>query len=446
MIKSHLNQEEVTRSFVGAALLFLTASFINNSASGQTPANTDTIQVATTATAEQRIISRVDTIYIAPAKEAKTPWYKTLSIRGYAQIRYNRLLETNPQLKCDQCDRSLGAGNGFFIRRARIVFSGNVHERLYVYIQPDFASSPGGSALNFVQLRDAYFDLALDAAKEFRIRVGQSKIPYGFENMQSSSNRLALDRSDAINSAFANERDLGVMFYWAPSEIRERFEELTSSGLKGSGDYGVFGVGVFNGQTSNKSDANDQLHTAVRLAYPLQLANGQYIEPGIQAYSGKYVVTPDQLSTGVSLGSEQQAKEGFTDRRVAASLVVYPQPLGFQAEYNIGEGPEFDPETLSIKVKPLHGGYAQTMYRMKFGNHILIPFAKVQYYDGGKKHERDAVSHKVYETEVGAEWQPIKNFELVADYSIADRTTRSFANLYNRQHGSRLRLQAQFNF
>jgi hypothetical protein len=50
---------------------------------------------------------------------------------------------------------------------------------------------------------------------------------------------LTLDRNDALNSAVANERDLGF-FYWAPSKIRERFAMLVKDGYKGSGDYGVF--------------------------------------------------------------------------------------------------------------------------------------------------------------------------------------------------------------
>lgn len=85
-----------------------------------------------------------------------------------------------------------------------------------------------------------YFDLSFDKKKEYRVRVGQSKIPYGFENMQSSSQRLALDRNDAMNSAILNERDLGLFFYWAPAEIRERFNMLVKDGYKGSGDFGVF--------------------------------------------------------------------------------------------------------------------------------------------------------------------------------------------------------------
>lgn len=379
-------------------------------------------------------------------KTKKKSWYDIVSIRGYAQVRYNRLFETNDQLKCDQCDKSLGENGGLFIRRARLVFSGNITDRISFYIQPDLASSASSSALNFLQLRDAYFDVAIDKKKEFRFRIGQSKIPYGFENLQSSSNRLTLDRNDALNSGIANERDLGIFFYWAPEKIRARFKMLTDEGLKGSGDYGVFGLGIFNGQTANKPEANNSQHVVARVSYPFQVGSKQIIEPGIQAYTGKYTITQEQVSANVLLPFDYSSENGFIDERIAASLVVYPQPLGFQAEYNIGRGPEFDPATSTIKVKDLHGGYAQTMYRIELDEQVLIPFVKVQYYDGGKKHERDATSHTVYETELGVEWLVMKNLELTADYSIGDRTTRNSANLYNRQHGNRLRLQAQFSF
>jgi hypothetical protein len=61
--------------------------------------------------------------------------------------------------------------------------------------------------------------------KEYRVRIGQSKVPYGFENLQSSQNRLSLDRNDALNSAVVNER-FRCFLYWAPSKIRERFAML----------------------------------------------------------------------------------------------------------------------------------------------------------------------------------------------------------------------------
>src|SRR5215469_859607 len=179
-------------------------------------------------------------------KEAPKKWYDKLSERGYMQFRYNNLFASNPNYKCDQCDKSIGPDNGFFLRRMRLVIFGDISDHLSVYLQPDFASS-SGSSQNYAQLRDAYFDISFDPEKAHRIRVGLSKIPYGFDDLQSSQNRLDLDRDDAINSSHSNERDIGVFYYWAPPNIRARFAELTKTGLKGTGDYGEFGAGVYNG-------------------------------------------------------------------------------------------------------------------------------------------------------------------------------------------------------
>ena len=370
-------------------------------------------------------------------------WYESISIRGYAQLRYNRLLETNSDLGCEQCDRSWGNNGGFFFRRGRIILSGQVHDRVFIYIQPDFASSAGTTNQLF-QIRDAYFDLSLDKDREFRFRVGQSKVPYGFENMQSSQNRIALDRADAINSAVSNERDIGVFFYWATKEKRALFKKLIDDGLKGSGDYGLFGIGLYNGQTANRSEANNNQHIVARFSYPFEFKNGQVFEAGIQGYNGKYVVnTVSAAGTGVQF---QNGNPEFLDQRVAASVLLYPKPFGFQAEYNVGRGPEFNVNNKIIEDTNLKGGYVQTMYMLKIKEQTLIPFAKYHWYDGGKKHELDARSYNVNDFEIGAEWQPFKNFELVADYTISSRRYEDATKVNNSQRGNLLRLQAQFNF
>ncbi|GAA4356753.1 OprO/OprP family phosphate-selective porin [Hymenobacter saemangeumensis] len=378
-----------------------------------------------------------DSVAAAPKK-----WFETFAIRGYVQARYNRLLETNPDLACEQCDRSWGRDGGVSLRRVRIILFGQLHERLYFYIQPDFASTVNGSAsLHVGQLRDAYFDVGLDKASTFRVRLGQSKIPYGFENMQSSQNRLPLDRNDALNSALSNERDLGAFLYWAPLRVRKRFSYLVREGLKGSGDYGVLGVGVFNGQTANRPELNNQQHVVARFSYPLVLGR-QIIEPGVQAYSGNYVMATDQLSTGVKHSPDRS----YLDQRAAATFVLYPQPFGIQTEYNIGRGPEFNPRTNTIETQRLHGGYVLLNYRLRFGPQQLYPFLRVHYYEGGKKHERDARSYSVREAELGAEWQPFTAFELVAMYTLTSRRFEDFQKPDNQQQGGLLRLQAQLNF
>ncbi len=373
--------------------------------------------------------------------EKEKKWYDKFSIRGYVQARYNRLLETNENMGCEQCDKSWGGDGGFFLRRARIVFSGQIYKNVYFYLQPDFASSASGEGLHFGQIRDAYFDIGFDKDNEYRVRIGQSKIPYGFENMQSSQNRLPLDRNDGINSSFANERDLGVFFYWAPKEVRKLFSEVVRENYKGSGDYGVVGIGVFNGQTANKPEMNDEPHLVARVSYPFRIGS-QIIEPGIQGYTGEYVMFDSQLSEGVTTNAEQS----YVDRRAAVSFIMYPKPFGIQAEYNIGEGPEFDKETQSIMVKPVEGGYATLTYRIQHKDMFFFPFTRYHYYRGGKKHERDARSYAVNELEIGLEWQFSKNFELVTMYTISNRTYEDFALQDNQQEGNLLRIQAQVNF
>jgi len=368
---------------------------------------------------------------------AEDPWYETIQLRGYTQLRYNRLLETNPDLTCIQCDRSWGKNGGFFFRRIRLIFFGNLHERVFFYIQPDFGSSPTGADNNFTQIRDAYFDLALDAKRTFRLRLGQSKVPFGFENLQSSQNRLPLDRNDALNSAVANERDIGVFFYWAPEHIRKRFSHLVRSGLKGSGDYGVVGLGVYNGQTASRPELNNTQHVVARLTYPFEWANGQLIEPFVSAYTGKFVVSK---RSGV-LGATE-----FTDQRMTAGFVKYPQPWGIQAEYNTGIGPEFNPENQTIESRRLRGGYAQLMYMVQKGTRVTYPFVRAQTYHGGKKHEVDATRHRVRELEVGFEWLPIPNVEWVLMYTFSDRTFEDSLRPDNRQGGRLLRIQCQLNF
>jgi hypothetical protein len=370
---------------------------------------------------------------------ASKKWFESINIRGYAQVRYNGLLQTNEDLGCEQCDKSWGGENGFFMRRMRVIFYGQINPRVYFYIQPDFASAPSSTTQNFAQLRDAYFDLGIDKENEFRLRIGQSKVPYGFENMQSSQNRLPLDRADAMNSAVSNERDLGVFFYWAPAKIRKQFSSLVNDGFKGSGDYGVFGLGVYNGQTANKPELNFNRHVVARMSYPFEIKK-QVIEPGIQAYKGQYTLS--SLSSGV----KTNLTKTYADERIGGTFVLYPKPFGILAEYNVGNGPEFDKWADSITTQRLHGGFITASYKMDFNGQTLIPFVRYQKYDGGKKHELDARSYEVEELEIGAEWQLNKNFELVVMYTMSSRRFEDYAKQNNYQRGNLLRIQAQVNF
>lgn len=362
-----------------------------------------------------------------PAPEK--PWYERIQLRGYTQVRYNRIGATNPHLKNDQGDKSIGDDGGLLIRRARLILSGEVTSFLAIYLQPEFASALQDS-LNVGQLRDWWADIFLNSDKEFRFRVGQQKVPYGFELMQSSSNRLPFDRSDALNSAFVNERDLGAFFMYEPVSVRRRFKRLLDTGLKGSGDYGMAAVGVTNGQPLNTREKNDNKHFFARVTYPFDVGS-QTIELAAGGYTGLFVPS---LGEGYST-----TRKEHRDLRLHATFVLYPRPFGLQAEYNAGVGPELDGKT--VRERPLEGGYVMAMWRQKIRSHHVTPYVRLHQYDGGKKFEQNAPRHEVKELNAGIEWQIARWLELTTELMASDRTVNG-----RRESGRLLRLQLQFNY
>lgn len=390
-------------------------------------------------------------------KDKKKAWYEKLTIRGYAQIRLNEVVhEADGSFPAHLVgDSSVGEDQSFIIRRARVIISGDVHEHLGVYLQPDFASSVqgAGEGNHFVQIRDWYGDLYIDSDKVHRLRIGQSKVPYGWENLQSSSNRLPLDRNDALNSAVRNERDLGVFYYWTPEPAQKFFKYVIDEGLKGSGNYGVFGLGFYNGQGGSLRERNDNVHTVARLTLPGCLPNGQLYEVGMQGYTGKYVPTLAAISP-LGIGPAVLPTvdtNGVRDERLAWTLVYYPQPLGFQAEWTVGNGPGLNDAQDAIEERSLQGGYVQTMYRHENDHGIWFPFTRYVHYEGGYKSERNSPEATIDEWELGLEWQINPAAELVSMYTITDRTntvanSRADTRSYGQFEGNLMRFQFQFNY
>ena len=398
-----------------------------------------------------------------PKKKEPKKWYDKLALRGYTQMRISDVTDLAPGSAQPQvvADRSVGPNQEFILRRVRLIVFGDVSDHMGVYLQPDFTSTPPGStdATFFAQIRDWYADCYVDKTKIHRFRVGQSKLPYGWENIQSSSNRLPLDRSDGINSSMRNERDLGVFYYWTPEPAQDFFKEVLDQGLKGSGNYGVFGLGCYNGQGGALLEQNDNLHLVARLTLPMTLDNGQHVETSIQGYTGRFVVLGSNirpLGLGGALTPAGTAttggSEGFLDERIAATFVWYPQPFGFQAEWNVGRGPALNEAQTAIVDDDLQGGYAMVMYNYKTACHgTFFPFARYAYYKGGYKQERNAPNTNVDEFEMGCEWQMNPQMELTCSYTWTDRTnTTAFSGAgetsYEQFVGQFVRFQFQFNY
>ena len=373
-------------------------------------------------------------------------WYERIGLRGYTQFRYADVLsEEGPALEVP-ADRSVNANESFIIRRGRFVFSGDVADHVSLYAQLDFNGSTGAADFS-LQMRDLYADVWLDTAKLWRVRLGQSKVPYGFVNLVSSQNRAAFERPEALNFAVEGERDYVAALMWNTATSKQRFRELGNLRLKGSGDYGLVSAGAYAGQGPNRSDQNGDVHVFGRVSYPFKLASGQYFELGAQGYRGRFV-SPVQAITagGVSLTPTQEA-DGVVDSRAAFTAVWYPQPIGVEAEWTVGTGPALRDDLRQIEGDFLHGGYVQIGYRGPNAAASWFPFARWNYYDGARKFARNAPRTRVNEVDLGFEFARWAELELTAIFTRTFSRTRTGSYPYIDTRGAnRLGLQAQWNY
>lgn len=377
-----------------------------------------------------------------PAAPKPKPWYERIALRGYTQVRYDDAFLKDDGYACQACDRGIGGVQDVSVRRARLVFNATPIDQVNFKFEIDLANTLNNQQF-YLQMRELFGDVYLEKSKNAWVRIGLAKVPYGYENLQSSSQRLPFDRDDAINSAAPGERDLGAFFFWGTSKAHKTLKAMADSGYKGEGDNGIFAIGVYNGQGANRPEANDSKHIAARLAYPFLLPRGQIVELGVQGYTGRYTLTSDLRTAGVA------APEGydFNDRRVAVSAVLVPRPFGVAAEWNWGDGPRYDPAANATVNGHVNGGYVQAMYRIPLPKgRLLYPYARWQHFEGGKKNELDARFYDIDEFEAGAEFLVLRAVELTAAYVHGDRTFEDGAAPDNRHKADFLRLQVQLNY
>jgi hypothetical protein len=416
------------------------------------PAPTPAPQLAASTPATPSPSPRV--VAVAKPPSARPPWYERMRLRGYTQLRYNAVLDDDEPLSATGSrlrsvhDTSINDDGGFLLRRVRLVLQGDITDRLQLYFQHDFGAAVNNQSSterreNFGQLRDVYVDWFLDPERRLRLRFGQSKVPFGWENLQSSSNRVPLDRSDAINSGVPGERDVGVNAYYTPDAVQAIWDQLTKNKQKLFGNYGAFGVALYNGQGTNRTERNGSLMKVAMATWPFALDGlgplfrGQVLELGGSAMFNRF--RPEIRSGGVS-------PIDYRDDRVAFHAILYPQPFGIQTEWTTGWAPQYDGDLRTIRSSRAGGGYVQLMAdmgRTPLGR--MIPYARWQRYRGGWKANVDAPRMETDEWELGTEIQLIDALELTLAYARMERREAD-ARRTGRATGDLIRTQLQFTY
>ncbi|MGH9160989.1 MAG: porin, partial [Vicinamibacteraceae bacterium] len=150
-------------------------------------------------------------------------------LSGYAQLDARMLEDAETQETADE----------FSIRRARIVFEGDLIPRVGLVLQADLTDER--------IMRDAYVNFK--HVPQAQVRIGQFVAPFSVERLTSTSRLEAIDRTN-IGQELSPSRDFGVMV------------------TNGEPFWGwlTYGAAIVNGTGQNERDNNDGKDLVGRLS------------------------------------------------------------------------------------------------------------------------------------------------------------------------------------
>ncbi len=187
------------------------------------------------------------------------------AVDGYVQFRY-------------QDDNAVDKEE-FLVRRARVNVRGPVSERTSYRIEFQLDAKEAGKARGSkVQLRTAYADYKLERG---RLRIGQAKLPWGYELLASVPKLWTAERALFMDRLFPNQRDIGVQWSYRRSASSPQVD-----------------VGIFNGTGINASDNNDRKNVMARVDFPVR--DGSVAVSGYVGEDDEGVDATDQERYGVS--------------------------------------------------------------------------------------------------------------------------------------------------
>jgi len=193
---------------------------------------------------------------------------KSHQVYGYLQLRFSD-------------DAATTGATEFLLRRARLNVAGPGSSRTSYRIELQLDAREAKSVIpnaangSKVQVRSVYIDHKLGTG---RLRIGQAKIPFGYEVLESVPVLWASERAAVMDALIPDQRDIGVQY-----RVSDKAERFTAD------------LGVFNGTGINRVDDNDAKDIAARLDYDFGPASA-----AVSYYNG--TEGPSGASKGDRLG------------------------------------------------------------------------------------------------------------------------------------------------
>ncbi len=249
--------------------------------------------------------------------------------------------------------------SNFELRRVRMKVGGHGYKPWIKYyfeidLQPSrtFSSSSANASARIIDWR-----IDVQPWEEFGFRVGQWKINYNRERVDSSGRQQFVERS-IVNSIFTIDRQVGAM-------IKGRLNKGTNFDMR-------YYAGLFNGEGRASDNANDQMMKMARIQWNVlgrdlkwrQSDVKRHKKPALQIAGGwaanKGPCTRWSSSGCGSLKGFSVASNGtkFDIEQYVAEVAYKYQGLSLQSEYHWKE----IEDTEAKQTHDLKGSYAQVGY------------------------------------------------------------------------------------
>jgi hypothetical protein len=155
-----------------------------------------------------------------PAMQSDIATLKRLKVTGYVQGRYEWHDDADYGLDSSKRPAQRGT-NRFFVRRGRIktTYVGTLSEFvLQIDATGDGVALRDAEASFHITNENPWFPSATEW--ELKLTLGQFKVPFGFEVLQSSSDRELPERTAVIRALFPGERDRGARLQYQYRQFR----------------------------------------------------------------------------------------------------------------------------------------------------------------------------------------------------------------------------------
>jgi len=282
--------------------------------------------------------------------------------------------------------------HAFLLPRARLTMKGTAYTTRLIYkFQSDFGKGQ-------VALKDFYLDYRVGEG-DVHVRLGQFKMPFGREFLNSSSKLEFVDRT-IVNSYIGNSRDVGLEVHNNLSHSPKT--EWAVGVFNGTGDKGVFQPAVEVDPTTMETTVVggkfSNVPEKIRPAVALRIGHNS---EGMKGYSEADLEGGD-FRYGVAFASLNhfQYGAGAASSRDGVDFVVKQDGMSATGGvYADLQGADFG--NLSYAGV---GAYAQAGYMLDDKKQVALRYASVTE-EGGNNQQEVSGAYSFYKFSHGLKWQ-----------------------------------------